>query len=191
MQLTIPLDFHYKHMTRYGGNYGSLYGGVDVNTDRINLAIVDKYGRLRDVRTFWYEDASRRGYPRRRARVLISMAVHEMLKYAHYHEVKILFLENPNTLGKLKLLWIKNGRRLHRNYNWKVMTFRSNIIEMVAMKAPLYSIKIEYVNPKGTTTSKEHDEVMWKYSLDRHTASAYLIALKGIERHTMIQKAII
>jgi len=191
MQLTIPLDFHYKHMTRYGGNYGSLYGGVDVNTDRINLAIVDKYGRLRDVRTFWYEDASRRGYPRRRARVLISMAVHEMLKYAHYHEVKILFLENPNTLGKLKLLWIKNGRRLHRNYNWKVMTFRSSITEMVAMKALLYSIKIEYVNPKGTTTSKEHVEVMWKYGLDRHTASAYLIALKGVERRAMIKKAII
>jgi len=36
------------------------------------------------------------------------------------------------------------------------------------------------VNPKGTTNSTEHDELMRKYRLDRHTASAYLIALKGL-----------
>ncbi|RLE81103.1 MAG: hypothetical protein DRJ51_04485 [Thermoprotei archaeon] len=39
--------------------------------------------------------------------------------------------------------------------------------------------------------SEEHDEVMRKYSLDRHTASAHLTALRGIERHTTIQKATI
>nr|NAZ28239.1 transposase [Caldivirga sp.] len=37
-----------------------------------------------------------------------------------------------------------------------------------------------YVNPRGTTNSKEHDEAMKKHGLDRHTASAYLIALKGL-----------
>ena len=64
-------------------------------------------------------------------------------------------------------------------------------MERIAIKAPLYAIEIEYVNPKGTTHSKEHDEVMKKYGLDRHTASAYLIALKGIEGYRMIQKATI
>jgi len=33
---------------------------------------------------------------------------------------------------------------------------------------------------------EEHDDVMKRYGLDRHTASAYLIALRGIERHSMI-----
>jgi len=33
---------------------------------------------------------------------------------------------------------------------------------------------------------KEHGEVMRKYGLDRHTASAYLIALKSIEGYKMI-----
>jgi len=27
-----------------------------------------------------------------------------------------LFLKNPDVLGKLKLLWIRNGRRLFRTY---------------------------------------------------------------------------
>ncbi len=191
VQLTIPLNFYYKYMVRYGRNYGKLYGGVDVNTDRINLAIVDKYGRLRDVKTFWFEDVARRGYSRRKARILIGMAVHGMLRYAYHHGVKIMFLENPEVLGKLKLLWIRNGRRLHRNHNWKITVFRSSVIETISIKAPLYSINTEYIDPKGTTHSKEHDKVMRGYGLDRHTASAYLIAVRGIERYTTIQKAII
>jgi len=191
IQLTIPLNLYYKHMTRYRRNYGKLYGGIDVNVDRINLAIVDKYGRLRDTKTFWFEEASRKGYPRRKARILVGMSVHEMLKYAYHHGVKTLFLENPEVLGRLRLLWARNGRRLRKNYNWKVTVFRSSTIEMIAMKAPLYSINIKYVNPKGTTHSKEHDYIMRKYGLGRHLASAYLIVLKGIRRHTMIQKVTI
>jgi len=186
IQLTIPSDFYYKYMTRYKRNNGKLYAGVDVNADRLNLAIVDRYGRLRDVKTLWFENACRKGYPRRKARVLIGMAVHHMFHYAYHHGVKTLFLENPEVLGKLRLLWIRNGKKLHKNYNWKVSIFRTSIIEMITMKAPLYSIRISHVDPKGTTSSKEHDDVMGEYGLDRHAASAYLIALKGIERHKMI-----
>ncbi len=181
LQVAIPLDFYYRYMARYRTNEGKLFGGVDVNVDRINLAIVDEKGRLRDVKTFWFREVTARGYPRHRARSIIGMRVHEMLRYAYHHGVKTLFLENPNVLGRLRLLWIRDGRRLHKNYNWKISVFRSSIIEMIALKAPLYSIKVSYVNPKGTSNSREHDETMRKYRLDRHTASAYMIAMKGLE----------
>ena len=36
------------------------------------------------------------------------------------------------------------------------------------------------INPKGTTNSEEHEKVMREKGFDRHTASAYLIALKGL-----------
>jgi hypothetical protein len=108
------------------------------------------------------------------------MRIHEMLNYAYRHGVKTLFLENPEVLGRLKLMWVRNGDRRHENYNHKVSIFRSSIIERIAMKAPLYSINIKYVSPRGTTNSEEHDELMRKYRLDRHTASAYLTALKGL-----------
>jgi len=71
------------------------------------------------------------------------------------------------------------------------MTFRSSIIEMIAIKAPLYAIRVEYVGPKGTTHSKRHDDLMRRYGLDRHNASAYLIALHGMERYGLIQKVTI
>jgi len=50
----IPLNFYHKYMIKYRRNYGKLYGGVDVNTDRINLAIVDEQGSLRNTYTFWF-----------------------------------------------------------------------------------------------------------------------------------------
>jgi len=182
IQLTIPLNFYCKYMVRFKKNYGRLYGGVDVNADRINLAIVDSEGKLRDTYTFRFPEVTARGYLRHRARTVIGMKIHEMLKYAYYHGVKKLFLENPEEPGKLRLLWIRNGRRLNRNYNWKVSVFRSRVIEMIAMKSSLYSIGVKYVNPKGTSNSKEHSEIMKRFRLDKHTASAYLTALRGLNQ---------
>jgi hypothetical protein len=182
VQITIPIDFYYKHMARVRVNKGRFYGGVDVNVDRINLAIVDEEGNLRDCKTFWFEDASRKSCSRHKARSIIGMGIHEMLEYAYHHGVKTLFLENPEVLGKLKLLWIRSNDRRHENYSYKVSVFRSSIIEIIALKTPLYGIEAKYIDPKGTTSSEEHDEIMKRHGLDRYTTSAYLIALKGL-RH--------
>jgi hypothetical protein len=181
IHMTVPLDIYYEHMARHKKNSGKLIGGVDVNTDRINLAIIDKEGRLIDHKTFWFSETSRKSFSRHSAWSIIGMRIHEMLDYAYHHGVKTLFLENPEVLGRLKLMWVRNGDRKHENYNHKVTTFRSSIIERIAIKAPLYSIETKYVNPRGTTNSIEHDELMRKYGLDRHTASAYLTALRGLK----------
>jgi len=179
VHVAIPLDVYYEYMARHKKNSGKLIGGVDVNADRVNLAIVDEGGDLRDYKTFWFSEASRKGISRHSAWSIIGMRIHEMLNYAYHHGVRILFLENPDILGRLKLMWVRSGDRKHENYDYKVSVFRSSIIERIALKAPLYSIETKYVNPRGTTNSKEHDELMRKHGLDRHTTSAYLTALKG------------
>ena len=180
VQVTIPLDFYYEHMSRHKRNSGRFVGGVDVNADRINLAIIDSVGRLIDHKTFWFSETSRKGYSGHSAWSIIGMRIHETLNYAYHHGVKTLFLENPEILGRLKLMWVRSGDMGHGNYNQKVATFRSTIIEKIALKTPLYGIEVSYVNPRGTTNSIEHDKLMRKYRLDKHTASAYLTALKGL-----------
>ncbi|NAZ27804.1 MAG: hypothetical protein GU355_00620 [Caldivirga sp.] len=180
IHITVPLDIYYEHMARHRRNAGRLFGGVDVNADRINLAIIDESGELIDHRTFWFSEASRKGFSKHSAWSIVGMRIHEMLNYAYHHGVKTLFLENPEILGRLRLMWVRSGDRKHENYNHKVSIFRSTIIEKIALKAPLYGIEVKYINPKGTTNSKEHDELMKRYGLDRHTASAYLIALKEL-----------
>jgi hypothetical protein len=181
IHITVPLDIYYEHMAKHRRNNGVLFGGVDVNADRINLAIIDEDGELIDHRTFWFSETTARGFPRHRAWSIIGMRIHETLNYAYNNGVKTLFLENPEVLGRLRLMWVRSGDRKHENYNHKVAIFRSSIIERIALKAPLYSIRVGYVNPKGTTNSTKHDELMKKYGLDRHTASAYLTALKGLK----------
>jgi len=167
-------------MARHKRNGGKLFGGVDVNTDRVNLAIINENGELIDHKTFWFSEVTARGFPRYKAWSIIGMRIHEMLNYAYNNGVKTLFLENPEVLGRLRLMWVRSDDRRHENYNHKVTIFRSSIIERIAMKAPLYSIRVSYVNPKGTTNSTKHDETMRKYRLDKHTASAYLTALRGL-----------
>jgi hypothetical protein len=179
VHLTVPLLAYYKIMARYLENNGSLQGGVDVNVDRINLAIIGEDGELIDHRTFWYREVTSRGYPRGRAWSIIGMRIHELLNYARNNGVRVLYLENPGIIGKLRLMWVRNGNRGYENYNYRVSAFRSTIVEKIAMKAPLYSISVGYVNPRGTSSSKAHDELMRRHGLDRHTASAYLIALMG------------
>ncbi|MEM1879213.1 MAG: zinc ribbon domain-containing protein, partial [Desulfurococcaceae archaeon] len=44
-----------------------------------------------------------------------------------------------------------------------------------------YGLKPALVDPRGTSSSYEHRFVMKKYGLDRHTASAYLIALRYLQ----------
>jgi hypothetical protein len=181
VQITIPVNFYYKHMARCREPRGNLIGGVDVNVDRLNLAIIDEKGNLRNYKTFWFSETTARGFSRRSARSIIGTKIRKMLSYAYHQGVKTLFLENPGVLGKLKLLWIRAGNRKHENYNYRVSIFKSSIIEMIALKAPLYSIEVKYVDPKGTTNSKEHDEIVKRYGLDRHNASAYLITLRGLK----------
>jgi hypothetical protein len=180
VQITVPMDIYYEHMARHRRNAGKLVGGVDVNADKLNLAIVDENGELIDHRTFWFSETTARGFPRHKAWSIIGMRIHELLEYAYRHGVKTLFLENPEVLGRLKLVRVGSGDRKHGSYNHKVSVFRSTIIERIALKAPLYSIRTGYVNPRGTTNSTEHDELMRKYGLDKHTASAYLIAIRGL-----------
>jgi len=95
---SISYNFYLRYARKYNEPKGDLISGVDVNTDRINLAIVDRDGKLRDVKTFWFPEVTARRYPRGRAWSIIGMKVHELLKYAYHHGVSTLALD-------LRVLW--------------------------------------------------------------------------------------
>jgi hypothetical protein len=180
VHVSVPWSFYVETARRYSEPIGDNVAGIDVNSDRVNLAILDRDGNVLDYKTFWFREVTARGYPRRRAWSVVGMRVHEMLRYAYHHGVEKVFLESPDVLGRLKLAWIRNGKRFHGSYNWKVSTFRSRIIDMIALKAPLYGMSVGFVYPKGTTSSEENIVLQEKLRIDRHTASAIIIAMRGL-----------
>ncbi|MEM0341338.1 MAG: hypothetical protein QW387_01175 [Desulfurococcus sp.] len=67
--------------------------------------------------------------------------------------------------------------------NRKISGFaKKQMLTHGVIKALRQGLSVILVDPRGTTNSEEHSEVMRRYGLDRHTASAYLIALRGLSK---------
>jgi hypothetical protein len=83
-------------------------------------------------------------------------------------------------------LFLVRGRKFTRSMsgNRKVSRFaKKQLLIHGVIKALRLGFNVVLVNPKGTTNSEEHEKVMREKGFDRHTASAYLIALKVIKNN--------
>lgn len=184
LHLSVPLELYLKHFKREEAR-GDLVAGFDLNGDRINMVIIDRFGRIRDIKTEWFPEVTSHGYPRSKARSRRLETLAKLLRYAYHHNVGVAVFEN---------LFIVKKRRFTKSStaNRKIARFaKRELLQHAIVMAMKYGFKIHLADPRGTTHSREHDETMRRHGLDRHTASAYLIALRGIESHKLIQKATI
>ena len=184
LHLSVPIGLYLKYFSK-GKTKGNLIAGFDLNSDRINMVVIDRYGRIRDIKTEWFPEVASHGYPRSKAKTKRLEALAKLLRYAYYHNVGAVVFEN--------LLVIRKRRYTrNRKANRKITRFaKRELLQHGIVMAMKHGFKVLLVNPKGTTNSEEHSKIMRRYGLDRHTASAYIIALRGIERHNPIQKTII
>ncbi|MEM4476433.1 MAG: hypothetical protein QXS73_05660 [Desulfurococcaceae archaeon] len=68
LHLSVPVELYLKYF-RKGEAGGDLVAGFDLNSDRVNMAIVDEYGRIVDTRTARFPEATSHGFPRNKAKV--------------------------------------------------------------------------------------------------------------------------
>ncbi len=177
VQVMIPYSFYLEVMRRYDKPRGDKIAGVDVNVERLDAVVIDKYGNLLSYRTFWLKNSTFMGIRRKRSWSLIGEQIHALLKWLYSQGVSVIGLENPEVIGYLRYYWIRRGKRRGREWNWKVSMFRNSIIERITWKTPLYSIKTIYVNPRNT--SKKGEKMGRKLGLDKHLGSAYIIAKRA------------
>ena len=104
LQVSIPYELFLAHRRRYRKPISRNTAGVDVNVDRVNLAIVDRSGVLRDVKTFHYPSLASQTLVGERRRSLIHRVVHEALKYAYHHGVSIIVFEDPEVYEHVRYL---------------------------------------------------------------------------------------
>ena len=188
LQVMVKYKLYLEVMRRCDEPLGNNIAGVDVNADRLNLVVINRDGEIVWKYTARFPQVIARGCPGKRAWSIIGEAIHSVLRNAYSHGAFVVAVENPKIVGYLRCYWIKSGDRGHESYNYKKSIFRSSLIERIALKAPLYGLSVKFVNPKGTTSSKEYDKAMKRYGLDRHAASAYLIALKARKTYKNLER---
>jgi hypothetical protein len=167
LYLNIPINLYVKYMGSVITNASSnalLWAGFDFNVDRVCMAIVDSAGRLRDTKTVFFSNAV--NAPREVSESMREEALAELVKYAVAHGVKYLAVEDLERPRRVK---DKVGKWALRQY-----------IQHLRVLAKRFNLDILEVNP--AYSSIDAIGIALAQCLDKHTASAYLIALRGL-RH--------
>jgi hypothetical protein len=137
--------------------------------------VVSKDGEIIAKKTWWYSDVTRPGFPKGKAMALRLNALSQALNFLSRVGVDYVAFEDLFLVKKRKFTKSKSGNR-------KVSRFaKKQLLIHGVIKALRLGFNVVLVNPKGTTNSEEHDRVMREKGFDRHTASAYLISLKGLK----------
>jgi len=174
IHLQIPLWLYLKHFSSPKPVGYGLIAGFDLNSDRLNVVVISKDGEIIANKTWRYSDVTRPGFPKGKAMALRLNALSESLNFLSRVGVDYVIFEDLFLVKRRKFTRSKSGNR-------KVSRFakRQMLIHGV-IKALRLGFNVVLVNPKGTTNSEGHDRIMREKGFDRHTASAYLIALKGL-----------
>jgi predicted transposase len=174
IHLQIPLWLYLKHFSSLKPNGYGLIAGFNLNSDRLNVVVVSKDGKVVTKKTWWYSDVTRPGFPKGKAMALRLNALSQALNYLSRIGVDYVAFEDLFLVKKRKFTGSKSGNR-------KVSRFaKKQLLVHGVIKSLRLGFNVVLVNPKGTTNSEDHDKVMREKGFDRHTASAYLIALKGL-----------
>jgi hypothetical protein len=170
--VNVPVELYIKHRNpgvdvagAVSGNW--LLAGFDFNVDRVSMAIVDPAGRLRDARTEFFSDAV--NTPREASDNARKEAVAKLVKYAVAHGVRYIAVESLRRPGKIEG---RVGRWAHRQY-----------LQHLEVLARRFGLEVIEVNPAYSTI--DAIGIALTLGLDKHTASAYIIALRGLAHKSM------
>jgi len=187
VQVAVPFTVYSKYYsTLFSENYNPKYVlGFDVNYDRVNAVLVNLNGEVRYMETLDLTKYVTHGRRWKDARAYTIQWLHKLfngiaMEYGEF----MVSVEDPEVLGMLKLKWIVLGGRKHSDYNCRVARFTSSLSEAILDTAGKLGVRTVKVDPKGTTSSREHEYFMRKCGLDKHMASAYMIALRGLKTIT-------
>ena len=170
LHITIPLDLYAKHTRRIFVKKNAKYvAGFDINPDRINMVIINGAGSIIDIQNEHFHDLIQHGYSKNKAREIRLSALSKLIDYGVSHNVKYFIFEKitnvkPNKNKKANRKIAKFAYRQLLQHAEIMVRKRGGVFKMIS---PAY-------------TSIDAIPLARKLGLDRHTASAYLIALRGL-----------
>jgi len=177
LNLSVPTSLYIAFFNK-GVGHGNNIASFDLNSDRINMVIVDKHGVIRDTKTEWYPEVNRPGYRAKRAWTLRLQKLGKLLSYAFYNDVGTVLFEDLDMIKR------RNGRKTNnRNANRKINAFpKRKLLEHGIIMAMKYGFKVYLVDP--AYTSKLAEKIKDWFKLDRHTVSSYMLAIRYLNPET-------
>ncbi len=174
IHLQVPLWLYLKHFSSPKPNGYGLIAGFDLNSDRLNVVVINKERSIVTAKTWWYSEVVSHGFPKDKAKALRLNALSQALNFLSRIGVDYVVFEDLFLVKNRRFTRSKSGNRKASRFAKKQMLTHGVI------KSLRLGFNVVLVNPKGTTNSEDHDRIMREKGFDRHTASAYLIALKGL-----------
>jgi len=157
--------------------------GIDTNPDGLAVVEIDKDGNL--VKHF-YGGSQRIQYARQDKRKYdVNIIAKNVVDYA-------LKVNKPIILEKLKFKTPKGTKTYKKSNRMKHNFMYAQLVDAVVSRANKYGIPTKLVNP-GYTSIIGILKYLNMYSLNRHTAAAFVIARRGLgikERQTFIAQKI-
>ena len=170
LHVTVPLEIVIKHDNHSKVTKKNKYiAGFDLNSDRINMVIINEHGEILDVKNRHFPEITQPGFPKDKARDIILKALSELIDYAVYHNVRYFVFE--------KLANVKRKKTIDKNANRKIARFSYRILlnhakTMVKKRRGIFvQVNPAYASIDAIPLSK-------RLGLDVHTTSAYLLALR-------------
>mgnify|MGYP001773136858 CR=1 FL=1 len=175
LHLSVPLYLYVKYLGLPRRNGYGLIVGFDLNSDRINMVMIDGDGRIVSLKSKMFPEVTLHGFPRNKAKDIRLRSLKELLKYARNIGVDYVVFENLFIIKKRGRVRSPSGNRRIAHFAKRQLLMHGIIASMRLGLTPVL------VDPRGTTRSEEHDKVMKERGLDRHMASAYIIAHRGLK----------
>jgi len=177
LHLSVPLELYIKYFKK-GEAKGGNIACFDLNSDRINMVIIDRQGIIKETKTEWYSEVNRPKYPKNKAWPLRLQALGRLLKYAYYHNVSTVLYEDLDRIKRRRVKKTKN-----RSGNRKASNFpKKKLLQYAITMALKYNFKVYLVNP--SYTSRLAEKLKNAFCLDKHTVSAYLLGLRYLNPET-------
>ncbi len=139
LHVSVPTELYIKYFRKVDEEpNGSNIASFDLNSDRINMVIVDRQGVIRDFKTEWYPEVNSHEYSRDKAMTLRQQALGKLLRYAYHHGVNTVLFEDLDKIKKRKFNSSRNGNR-------KINRFpKKKLLEYAVLMAWKYGYKVYY-----------------------------------------------
>ncbi len=169
LHVSVPIELYLKYFSK-GRASGKLVAGFDLNSDRINMVIVDIQGIIRDTKTEWFPEVTSHGFSGNKANTIRLQALAKLLDYAYHHGVGVVVFEDLGRIKKRRYIKSKTANR-------KITRFpKRKLLEHAIVMGLKYGFRVYLVNP--AYTSKIGEKLGKTLGLDKHTASAYTLTLR-------------